>query len=340
MAKLKKIYLGIIIVFLYAPILVLIAQSFNASRYRGQWTGFTLQWYEKLFTSEDIIEAFLNTLTIGLTAAFFATLLGLITALAIRNLSKKSQLVFRGLANVPLLNADIVTGISLMLLFLGLGLGSILFFTLCYFTAISIMPLSTAAILLYTSPIWVTLLSALLFHERLTPLRLLALALAFGGCVLVSGPGGELSLRGLLIGLGAGLGYGLYSILGTIALRRYSPLTVTAWTFLIAGLGSAFLRSPLGVWAKLQALPAETPVWSLLLFFALMALVTAVIPFLSYTLGLRTVAPGRAAILATVEPLVATLFGALVFHEPLTLLSALGIALILSAVVLLNGKKE
>ena len=225
-------------------------------------------------------------------------------------------------------------------LFLGLGLGSILFFTLCYFTAISIMPLSTAAILLYTSPIWVTLLSALLFHERLTPLRLLALALAFGGCVLVSGPGGELSLRGLLIGLGAGLGYGLYSILGTIALRRYSPLTVTAWTFLIAGLGSAFLRSPLGVWAKLQALPAETPVWSLLLFFALMALVTAVVPFLSYTLGLRTVEPGRAAILATVEPLVATLFGALVFHEPLTLLSALGIALILSAVVLLNGKKE
>ena len=80
MAKLKKVYLGIIILFLYAPILVLIAQSFNASRYRGQWTGFTLQWYEKLFTSEDIIEAFLNTLTIGLTAAFFATLLGLVTA--------------------------------------------------------------------------------------------------------------------------------------------------------------------------------------------------------------------------------------------------------------------
>ena len=125
MAKLKKVYLGIIILFLYAPILVLIAQSFNASRYRGQWTGFTLQWYEKLFTSEDIIEAFLNTLTIGLTAAFFATLLGLITALAIRNLSKKSQLVFRGLANVPLLNADIVTGIALMLLFLGFGLAHV-----------------------------------------------------------------------------------------------------------------------------------------------------------------------------------------------------------------------
>ena len=225
-------------------------------------------------------------------------------------------------------------------LFLGLGLGSILFFTLCYFTAISIMPLSTAAILLYTSPIWVTLLSALLFHERLTPLRLLALALAFGGCVLVSGPGGSLPLRGLLIGLGAGFGYGLYSILGAIALRRYASLTVTAYTFVVAGLGSGFLRSPLSVFHQLSSFVPASGAWSIGLLFALMALVTAVIPFLAYTLGLRTVEPGRAAILATVEPLVATLFGAFVFHEPLTLLSALGIALILSAVVLLNGRTE
>ena len=76
MARLKKLYLGAIILFLYAPIFVLFAQSFNASRYRGQWTGFTLQWYEKLFTSDEILAAFLNTLTIGLTAALFATLLG------------------------------------------------------------------------------------------------------------------------------------------------------------------------------------------------------------------------------------------------------------------------
>ena len=223
-------------------------------------------------------------------------------------------------------------------LFLGLGLGSILFFTVCYFTAISIMPLSTAAILLYTSPIWVTLLAALLFREKLSLRRLLALALAFGGCVLVSGPGGSLTLRGLMIGLGAGLGYGLYSILGTIALRHYRPLSVTAWTFLIAGLGSVFLRSPLTVLARLTQLPPEAGRLSVVLFFVLMALVTAVIPFLAYTLGLRTVEPGRAAILATVEPLVATLFGVLVFHEPLTLAAALGIALILSAVVLLNSQ--
>ncbi len=224
-------------------------------------------------------------------------------------------------------------------LFLGLGLGSILFFTVCYFTAISIMPLSTAAILLYTSPIWVMLLSVLLFHEKLTGPKLLALAMAFGGCALVSGLGGEAVTPGaLLIGLGAGLGYGLYSILGAIALRRYPPLTVTAWTFLIAGLGSVFLRSPLAIRNQLLGFASNAQVWSVVLFFALMALVTAVIPFLAYTQGLRTVEPSRAAIFATVEPVVASLLGALVFREPLTLPSVLGIALVLAAVVILNQR--
>ncbi len=221
-------------------------------------------------------------------------------------------------------------------LFLGLGLGSILFFTVCYFTAITLMPLATAAILLYTSPIWVTLLAVPLFHERLSGGKLLALALAFGGCVLVSGlGGGSLSLRSLLIGLGAGLGYGLYSILGTVALRRYAPLTVTAWAFAVAGLGSSLLASPIGILTQLRALPSPLPT---ALFFALMAIVTAVIPFLAYTQGLRSVEAGRAAIYATVEPVAPALLGILAFHEPLTLTAALGVALILAAVVLLNRR--
>ena len=70
-------------------------------------------------------------------------------------------------------------------LFLGLGFASVLFFTVCYFTAITMMPLSTAAILLYTSPIWIMLMSVLFFHEKLSSRKMLALALAFGGCVLV-----------------------------------------------------------------------------------------------------------------------------------------------------------
>ena len=219
-------------------------------------------------------------------------------------------------------------------LFLGLGLGSVLVFTVCYFTAISMMSLSTAAILLYTSPIWIMLMSVLFFHEKLTAQKLLALALAFGGCVLVSGiSGGGLTAAGLLVGLGSGIGYGLYSILGTVALRRYSPYTVTAYTFLIAGLGSLLISHPADIVTKIAATPSPF----LLFFFCILtAFVTAVVPFLAYTLGLRTVEASRAGILATVEPMVATLVGILVFHEPLTLMSGLGVLMILAAVILLN----
>ena len=223
-------------------------------------------------------------------------------------------------------------------LFLGLGFGSILFFTVCYFTAITIMPLSTAAILLYTSPIWIMLMSMLFFREKLNRVKLIALVLAFAGCVLVSGISGEgITLIGLLIGLGSGIGYGLYSILGTIALRRYSPYTVTTYTFLFAAAGSWLVCGPADMISKFTA-AADLPF--LLFFCCLTALVTAVIPFLSYTLGLRTVEASRAGILATIEPMVATLIGILVFAEPLTLLSGLGILLILAAVVLLNRKQN
>lgn len=225
-----------------------------------------------------------------------------------------------------------------ILLFLGLGFGSILFFTVCYFTAINLMSLSAAAILLYTSPIWIMLMSVLFFHEKLTGQKLLALVLAFGGCVLVSGiSGGGVTLPGLLVGLGSGIGYGLYSILGTVALRRYSPYTVTAYSFLFAAAGSFFICRP-GEMAGIFASAAEPG--KLLLFCVLTALITAVIPFLAYTLGLCSVEAGRAGILATIEPMVATLFGVLFFSEPLTMLSAAGILLILSAVILLNLQRR
>ena len=221
-------------------------------------------------------------------------------------------------------------------LFLGLGFGSILFFTVCYFSAITIMPLSTAAILLYTSPIWIMLMSVLFFREKLNRVKLAALALAFAGCVLVSGISGEgLTPAGLLLGLGSGIGYGLYSILGTVALRKYSPYTVTTYTFLFAAAGSWLVCGPADMIPKFSA--AADPA-GLILFCCLTGLVTAVIPFLSYTHGLRTVEASRAGILATIEPLGATLVGIVVFSEPLTPLSGLGIVLILAAVILLNRK--
>ena len=134
-----------------------------------------------------------------------------------------------------------------------------------------------------------------------------------------------------------GFGYGLYSILGTIALRRYSPYTVTTYTFLFAGLGSWFICKPgdmISHFCQAQNLPL------LIGFCILTALITAVIPFLTYTLGLRTVEASKAGIIATLEPVVATIIGILCFSEMLTVLSALGIILILSAVVVLNIKKK
>ena len=223
-------------------------------------------------------------------------------------------------------------------LFLGLGFGSILFFTICYFTAIKMMPLSTAAILLYTSPVWIMLMSVLFFHEKLDRRKLIALALAFAGCVLVSGISGEgMTMTGLLVGLGSGIGYGLYSILGTIALRKYSPYTVTTYTFILAAVGSWFICNPADMINKFSS---TADLGFLIFFCCLTALITAVIPFLAYTLGLERVEASKAGIIATIEPVVATLIGITVFSEPLTIMSGSGILLILSAVVVLNLKQK
>ena len=222
-------------------------------------------------------------------------------------------------------------------LFLGLGFGSILFFTVCYFTAITMMSLSTAAILLYTSPVWIMLMSVLFFHEKMERRKLAALALAFAGCVFVSGISGEgMTLTGLLVGLGSGIGYGLYSILGTIALRRYSSYTVTTYTFIFAAVGSWIICNPSDVFNTFSSTP---DLWFLVFFCVLTALITAVIPFLAYTLGLESVEASKAGIIATIEPMVATVIGIVVFSEPLTIMSGLGIILIIVAVIVLNLKQ-
>lgn len=225
-------------------------------------------------------------------------------------------------------------------LFLALGLISVLFFTVCYFAAIELMTLSAAAILLYTSPIWVMLMSLIVFKEKFSTKKLAALILAFLGCVLVSGIGsGGITPLGVLVGLGAGIGYGLYSILSSIALRRYSPLTVTAYTFIIAAGGSWFICKPADM---ISHFAAADSIWTLTLLVFATGLITAVVPFMCYNMGLKTVEASRAAIFATIEPVVASALGVIVFHETLTVSALLGIILVLSGVILLsvNVKKQ
>ena len=183
-------------------------------------------------------------------------------------------------------------------LFLALGIVSILFFTCCYFTAIRLMTMSTAAILLYTSPIWVMILAIIFLKEKITLNKIIALVLAFIGCVLVSGFGGKISVVGILVGLGSGLGYGLDKI------------------------------------SKTESLPG------LLGFVLLTSVVTAVIPFLLYTLGLNRTSAGKAAVLATVEPAAATLFGFFIMGETIGPVAICGILLVFAAIIVLSIQRK
>lgn len=222
-------------------------------------------------------------------------------------------------------------------LFLGMGVGSIAVMTCCYFTAIRMLTMSAAAILLYTSPIWVMLMSALFFRERITARKLLALAFAFGGCILVSDiGGGNIRPLGIAVGVASGVAYGLYSILGTIALRRYSPYTVTAYTFIFAALGVLITARP---GETIRMIASTDGLGGLIALIAATGVVTAVIPFLIYTIGLKSVEPSRAAILATSEPMMATLIGMMLYGEGMSIASAAGIACILIAILALNSGK-
>lgn len=119
---LQKFYLWLVILFLYAPILVLVVLSFNSSKSRSKWGGFTTKWYSSMFGNDTIMLALKDTLLIAVLSAFLATLLGTVAAIAINHMRKVPRAVMLGITNIPMLNAEIVTGISLMLLFLALDL--------------------------------------------------------------------------------------------------------------------------------------------------------------------------------------------------------------------------
>ncbi|MCQ2550696.1 MAG: ABC transporter permease [Clostridia bacterium] len=119
---LKGIYIGLVLLFLYLPIGTLMVLSFNEGRSMAAWTGFSLHWYEEMFKSRMIVDALYNTFMIAITAAVVATIIGLLACIGIQAMSNRSKNIMLGLNNIPLLNADIVIGISLMLTFLMFGI--------------------------------------------------------------------------------------------------------------------------------------------------------------------------------------------------------------------------
>ncbi len=117
MKKLRKAYIALIMAFLYAPIILLILYSFNDSKSRANWGGFTLRWYKELFTDKTIMSALGTTLSVGLLAALISTVLGTVGAIALFQIHKRPRHMLLSVVNLPMLNSEVVTGVSLMLLF-------------------------------------------------------------------------------------------------------------------------------------------------------------------------------------------------------------------------------
>ena len=222
-------------------------------------------------------------------------------------------------------------------LFAGTGIVSITLFNLCYFTCMTMSEASIAVVLLYTSPVFVMLMSALFFKERITARKVVALVLTICGCTLVAGIlGGAVMLppAALAAGIASGFFYATYSIFGRKALERYDSMTITFYTFVAGAFASSLLGDIPGIAASAAAQP------SLLLWYAGLGVLCTIVPYLLYTAGLKELEPSRAAIFATVEPLVGSLIGIFAYGESVGIQKIVGMALILLAVVLTGSDEK
>ena len=221
--------------------------------------------------------------------------------------------------------------------FIGTGIISIVFFNWCLFRAIEETSISIAFILLYTAPAFVVIFSRILFKEYLTPRKVVALIVTIVGCAFVIGilPNSNqtFSSLGLILGLGSGFFYALYSIFGKFALKKYDSLTVTVYTFLFAAIAVTPFS---GIWNVIPLL-ANLHVW---LYIIGLGFLSTMLPFLLYTKGLSVIESSRASILATIEPVVAALAGFIIFHEQLHLWQYVGIMLVISAVIIVQEKTQ
>ena len=218
-------------------------------------------------------------------------------------------------------------------IFIGTGVVSIVLFNTCYFYTMINSQASVAVVLLYTSPVFVMLLSALFFKEKITLQKIIALILTFAGCVLVAGViGGSYTVTPfvLLTGIASGLFYALYSIFGNAGLKKYDTMTVTVWTFIFAFAAALPIGKPAQTIRVLIADP------ELILWGVGIGVISTVLPYFFYTRGLKHMDPSKAAILVAVEPLVGCIIGMTVFREPHNALKITGILLILAAIVFLN----
>lgn len=221
--------------------------------------------------------------------------------------------------------------------FVGTGICSLAVFSASYFKTMTMTSLSVAAVLLYTAPAFVTIMSFFLFKEQINKQKILALVLAFLGCVLVTGLLSEkpvLSGMGIVFGLISGFGYALYSIFSRFAMQRgYNSITITVYTFLFCTIGLLpFIK--FNHFSACLAGKGNMALWIIFLTF-----MVTVAPYLCYTKGLEGMENGRASVIASIEPVVATLVGMIVFGETNYWFTWIGIAMVLGSIAMISIEK-
>ena len=221
-------------------------------------------------------------------------------------------------------------------LFISAGLFSIVLFNFSYYKTMALTSLSVAAVLLYTAPFFVVIISAVLFKEKLTIYKTVACIVAFFGCCFVSqifDVEKRISGIALFFGLLTGLGYALYTIFGELLIKRkYHSLTITFYMFLSAAICCLPFINIKDMFNVINYQPKAIYV------IVLMALFNTVIPYICYTTGLLGVEPSVAPIIATLELVVASVVGMVFFKEMLKFSSYLGIVLVIGSVMILNLK--
>ncbi|WP_409288871.1 DMT family transporter [Peribacillus sp. SCS-37] len=219
-------------------------------------------------------------------------------------------------------------------LFAGTGICSMVFFNWCYFTAIDKLGISLSAILLYTAPAFVLMLSALIFKERLTKLKAVLVLVTLAGCTFAAGTdlrSDSFEWAGSLIGVGAGAGYALYTIFAKAALRKYSSYTISLYTFIFAIIPLAPMTH---FWGKLPPI-SNGGFWG---SAAGLGLLSTVLAYLLYTAGLKGLEGSKASMLASIEPVTAVTAGFFLFGDSLTAVQLAGAILVISAVLAISAE--
>jgi len=217
--------------------------------------------------------------------------------------------------------------------FIGTGILNMMVQSLAYFYCIKATSLAVAGAFCQTGPMFALIFGCILFKEKFSIKKLIAMILTFGGCLLASKLTGSeaLSVIGLLLGLVTGIGYSMYSVFSRFAINKgYKSTTITFYSFVFCGIAAAFICD----WGTITGSVVSDP--GILKWMALIGVGVGFIGYMLYTIGLKNIETGTASILCSFELITATLIGVFVYGEALTTQVAIGLLMIFAGIIIIN----